>query len=539
MLLLPVASRFFQLNMKYRIAHYSIEQSRLKKRYGIEDNTPIHKYDDFTAAQIDAVAGELSDVRFATTSGTTGVPKRIIYTPQRLRQYRADALSCAVRAFIRYNIRNTTFFVLSSLKQDDSFSSFVLFSSKRPPYIVGLLEPARYLAQPAFIRQIDRFGASAVRLWLIVMSNPGVLYATNPSTIAAFFADIQERWIDTTAMVRANYQDQNAFSEMTPIVGRIASSGYLERVKIVARADHPIDLEHYWPGLSAWSSWDGGYVDPYVRQVKSFLSPDQYTHIPTFSMSTETVETLTHFTDDGQICFLPIAKNVVYEFLPEEKSEDPRELIGWNDLKAGSTYSMVVSDCYGLLRYHTEDVFVCRELVQGVPDLRFLRRRGISFSFTGEKVTALQLSEAFTQMTMEVPWLVESNAQMCCFPCGESSDVPHYHLAVVLPPGSQAIAPGDQKIASLFENKMSHLNQEFSDKRQSGRLGETHVSFLDYDRLAVCIDRRTKSNQDVSHRTWESQFKLSPLCLVPWEQIRTKVSDTYGYCDTQTSTDTS
>lgn len=506
--------------MHYRISHFNEEQKRLKKHYKIVGATPIHGYDEFIAARIEDAARIVPNVRFATTSGTTGFPKRIMYSPQRLRDYRADALLCAVRTFHQFDVRNPTFFVLSSHKKDDSFSSFVLHNSDCPAYSVGLFEPARYLTQPAMISCIDRFGASAVRLWLIVVSNPGVLYATNPSTIAAFFADIQANWMDSTSMIRAYCQDQDAFSEITPVIQRVATWRYMDRMQIIAKAVQPVDIKVYWPGLTAWCSWDGGYVGPYVRQVKSYLKSDEYTHIPIFSMSTEVVQTLTHYSADGRLSFLPIAKKVVYEFLPERKPVDPCELISWRDLKVGHTYSMVVSDCYGLLRYHTEDVFECRKSVQGIPDLRFLRRRGISFSFTGEKVTAVQLSKVFDRLIKEIPWLNEINAQLCCFPSRQSNVVPHYQLVIVLSPGSQKIGLEYPSLGHFFDKYMSTLNGEFANKQLSSRLGQTRVSVLDYNQLAAVIDRRTQTSLDLSRRTWESQFKLSPLYLTPWEQIR-------------------
>ena len=181
---------------------------------------------------------------------------------------------------------------------------------------------------------------------------------------------------------------------------------------------------------------------------------------------------------------------------------------------------MVVSDCYGLLRYHTEDVFECRKSVQGIPDLRFLRRRGLSFSFTGEKITAGQLSEVFDRLINDIPWLREINAQLCCFACSKSYIVPHYHLVIVLPPGSHEIVLEYPSLGHIFDQYMSTLNGEFANKQQSSRLGGTRVSVLDYDQLAAIIDRRTQTNLDLSRRTWESQFKLSPLYLIPWEQIR-------------------
>jgi hypothetical protein len=519
--LLPVASWLFKFRLYRRIHAYDRNQARLRQRYAIGSSTPIHGYDDFIERQIDAYAAASPAPHFATTSGTMGKPKKLFYNDERLLKYRADAISCTVRAMHRYQVRNPALFVLSSYKVDDSFSSLVLNDAAKTDYLTGLLEPARYLFQPAMLRYIDVYGASAVRLWLAVIANPGVLYATNPSTVAGFLSDTTNQWIETTAMIRDFHRDQYAFAEIIPIVRRIASPGYTQRMRSVCESERPLELKQFWPGLSAWSSWDGGYVEPYIRQVKTFLKPDEFKHIPVFSMSTEAVETLTFFANDGAICFLPIAPDIVYEFLPEEKPDQPAELLDARELEKNATYSMVVSDCYGLKRYQTEDVFICCGHVHGLPDLRFLRRRGLSFSYTGEKISGNQLSQAYREVARQVNELSEMNAQLCCFPGAQDCTLPYYQLVVVMPPGSTEIVVSADHIVLAFENALTAVNQEFAQKRQSGRLGPTRIEFINYDRMATLLDRRTQSNGDITRRSWESQFKLAPLYLMPWDQLGT------------------
>ena len=519
--LLPIASRFFKHRMNRRILAYDRNQARLRQRYAIGASTPIHGYDEFIEKQIDSCAAASPGARFATTSGTMGNPKKILYNDKRLRNYRADAIACTVMAMHHYQVRNPALFVLSSYKVDDSFSSLVLNDAAKAGYLTGLLEPARYLSQPELLQYIDIYGASAVRLWLVVVSNPGVLYATNPSTVAAFLADITDQWAETTRMVNDFHHDQTSFAEIGAIVRRIAAPGYIERIRLVSETAQALDLKHYWPGLSAWSSWDGGYVEPYIRQVKKYLIPDRFQHIPVFSMSTEAVETLTYFADDRSICFLPLASDIVYEFLPEEKSDQPAELLDAKELQVNATYSMVVSDCYGLQRYQTEDVFRCCGHVLGLPDLRFLRRRGLAFSFTGEKINGSQLSQAYREVSRQVSGLSQMNAQLCCFPGSQHCALPYYQLVVVTPPGNHSINVDANDVTVAFENALTSLNGEFAKKRRSGRLGPTKIEFMDYEHMAALLDRRTESDDDISRRAWESQFKLAPLYMMPLDQLGT------------------
>ena len=127
---------------------------------------------------------------------------------------------------------------------------------------------------------------------------------------------------------------------------------------------------------------------------------------PMYSMSTEVVETLPFYRGRSPV-FLPIAKGVRYEFLPVGSSDIAENLLESWQLSEGEEYTLVVSDAYGLIRYQTEDVFLCAETsaVGELPDLRFQRRRGLRWSFTGEKLTGEQVATA-----------VWAGAE---FPCGE------------------------------------------------------------------------------------------------------------------------
>jgi len=510
--------------MSLRISRYYRQQLHLSRDYWINKNTEIHGYDAFTEKRIIKRADELSNVRFCTTTGTTGAPKKIIFTPERMSDFRWEAISSTVQLLYKCRVRKTSLFVLASHKKDDSFSSLVLHNSGKPSYLVGLFEPAKHLNHPAMIRRIEQYGANAVRLWLAVICDPGVLYATNPSTISGFFSEIFERWTATTAMIRDYYNEPDRFKDILPILYQVASHGYARRIQAIAGANQPIKLTKYWPSLSAWCSWDGGYVRQYISQVESYLPPSEYPHIPMFSMSTEALETLSYYGKRGEISFLPVGKDIVYEFLPEGSSDEAKYLLKPADLRIGQEYTMVISDNYGLLRYQTDDVFMCRGFIRNVPDLSFVRRRGIAYSFTGEKLTGEQLTKVFDIMLSNNAWLKETNAQMSCFPCRNEGGVPYYQLVIVPTRGVIQPAITVHKIIEEFENILSVVNNEFEKKRMSGRLGQSKMCFIDYNTLASHADKRTQSKADAVQHAWESQYKLAPLSMIEWDDITTSLN---------------
>jgi hypothetical protein len=238
-----------------------------------------------------------------------------------------------------------------------------------------------------------------------------------------------------------------------------------------------------------------------------------------YSMSTETIETVNYFEGD-RVRFLAIAPGVLYEFLPESQPDDPSKLLSPWELEQGSVYSLVVSDGYGLLRYQTEDLFECVGHVGDVPDLRFLRRRGITYSFTGEKLTDAQLERAFDGLRRTFPALPAAGMQLTLIPWREAGALlPSYRLVLAHPSSRRPDdLPELDQVARTFETALEQINREFAGKRRTGRLAETIAVTMPYDRLAAHLDPKTRTEADRAGRVWDTQFKLLPLYRRLWHE---------------------
>lgn len=514
MSLLPWAARRFEAQFERRIDDYQAEQSRLRSLYGVGPDTPIRGYDEVTRATVQAYADMHPKVRLAYTSGSTTEPKALAYPSQRLRSFKADSRSVGVRAWAKIGIRAPSIFVLSSLADDSSFTSLAVYQRRAPDRITGIIEPARYLFTDPLKRCIEAYGATAARTWLMVLSNPGLIYSTNPSTLAVFLHELNEGWSSSTRMIRDYLSRRGPAAQpaLRRVAARIESRGSRARLAEVAAASSPLELGQMFPGLSAYCCWDGGYVRSFLKQITHWLPPPRYTHVPMFAMSTETIETLTWFGPEGEMRFLPLGPGVLYEFLPEGAPDEATQLLLPSQLEPGRAYAMVVSDPYGLVRYQTEDLFQCEGRVRGVPDLRFLRRRGLTWSFTGEKLTAEQLTEAYARLERAVPELASLAAQMTTLPSWPAGTVlPTYHLIVAhsREGGSVVLDPAD--LARRFDRALMAANREYADKRASGRLAPPSAHVMPYSRLAQALDAARTGGTPGSMRGWESQFKLTPL----------------------------
>lgn len=398
------------------------------------------------------------------------------------------------RACYAFQIKRTSLYVFSSFEPDASLTSLLLEEVDLPDYLSTLQAPYRVERHPAMRALAAEYGATAVRLWLLTTANPGVLYATNPSTISTFFDELTRHWQQSTALVRNWYTDPKRFDAgIRKIARRLASTGSQQRLQMIAASAGPLSLDVWAPALEAYICWTGGYVKPFLDRLQKYLPSPRYRLIPMYSMSTETIETSSYFAN-GEVFFVPLAPGVLFEFVDEND-----KFLGPNELQPGKLYEMVVTDGYGLSRYRTNDLFLCRRKVGLLPDLSFARRRGLEYSFTGEKLTAEQCSIVFEQLRARHP-AVFADKYLTCVPSQPSHALPHYTVLLV---GERNGHLELDSLAAQCDELLGDINCEYRAKRVSGRLGA--VTFIE-------MGTREFAEQFAAHRGWESQFKFLPLC---------------------------
>ena len=163
-------------------------------------------------------------------------------------------------------------------------------------------------------------------------------------------------------------------------------------------------------------------------------------------------------------------KIVLYEFVDERSADRPENLVTADRVQAGKTYALVVSDSYGLRRYQTGDVFLCKRFVKGLPDLHFIRRRGLEYSFTGEKLTSEHTSTVFEKLREESPWLGSSDFLTCVPSQPDNETIPHYKIVLVGKIGECVGVSGDA-LAGRCDVLLGEVNPEYRRKRDSHRRG--------------------------------------------------------------------
>ncbi|MBL4847896.1 MAG: GH3 auxin-responsive promoter family protein [Planctomycetes bacterium] len=511
---LGLAPTLVQRSLRARIGSFVHDQRLLRAELRIQTDTPILPWGPLVEQRVEAWAARHPGTVFAYTSGTTSRPKKIAFNRERLSRIKRGSWEAAVQAGAVHGVVEPTLFVLAALKRDASLTTLMLDEGARTPFVEGLIMPSKYLWEAAIAPLLERYGPRACRLWLLLLSNPGFIYSTNPSTLAVFCEGLNAEWEESVALVRAVVSGANLPPIAAYVAGRVVSRGSEERLRRAADAPSLPPLEDLFPGLVCYACWDGGYVAPFLERIRVFLPPERFAHVPMYSMATETVQTQLYY--EGRTPhFLPLAPGVLYEFLPEGEDDDPRALLPASALRPGQTYGLVVSDRFGLRRYQTNDLFLCATRVRGLPDLRFLRRRGLAYSFTGEKLTGEQVSASFAALRVEVPRLSETGAQLTLIPSW--LERPHYRLALAFPGRwDEGLDPLD--LAARLDRLLRAENEEYETKRSSERLGAVRAIPLAYDRLAEALGGGRGGGANEA-RAWETQFKLVPLYTRTWEAI--------------------
>ena len=173
---------------------------------------------------------------------------------------------------------------------------------------------------------------------------------------------------------------------------------------------------------------------------------------------------------------------------------------------------MVASDPHGLRRYQTGDLFLCKGFVRGLPDLAFVRRRDLEYSFTGEKLTAEQVGAALGRLREEYAELGD-DGYLACVPSQPAGDpVPHYKLVLVGGDCAGTQVPAEE-LAARCDELLGEVNREYKGKRSGGRLGPVRFARARPGDFARRVGGSRRGDG------WEAQFKFLPLYRNTWESL--------------------
>lgn len=477
---------------------------------------PVRNYEDFSEYIEAALGGEKhvltgeQPFMFATTSGTTGKPKYVPVTRSYMDEYRRASAVSILNMYRDYPLmaKGNTLTVVSSASEGVTPCGI--------PF--GAISGAIYGNVPSLVRKyfapipyevftISDYETRYYTLLRLALTMPiSFLITPNPSTI-----DILCRRLGSNA---ESLIDDVAGGTLNP-PGKIETSLF----QSVSRFCVPdgkrakelkllLDSERFmpsniWPELALISCWTGAAASFYLEDFPHYFGSTK-------------VEDMTYCASEGRgSVYLGPGKQMLaidshyYEFIPEAEIEsaDPPILLA-DQLEEGENYYILFTTSGGLYRYNINDVIKVTGFYNRTPLIEFQYKGGNVSSFTGEKITELQVTEAMRATRSRHSLAVRFFTLVPCF-----RPRPHYEVWLEADPGDL----DHDGLARTFDHYLMKANIEYESKRHSGRLMEIEVRNLPlgtYEEIRAQLNRSGVS---------DAQIKLSHLN--PKESIRSLLED--------------
>jgi hypothetical protein len=265
-------------------------------------------------------------------------------------------------------------------------------------------------------------------------------------------------------------------------------------------ASGKFDAPSVWPNLSLISCWTKAAAAFYLQDFPQYFGDTPVSDITYGASEGRGTVNL------GQERQALSIRSHFFEFVRVEDWDagDKRALL-CHEVELGESYYILFTTSGGLYRYHINDIVKVVGWYNRVPLLEFLHKGGNISSFTGEKLTESQVTQAMVDTQNDIGIKVKFFTLVPKF-----RPEPHYELYIECDQENAQIS--DQKIAESFDQALSKLNIEYEAKRESLRLTPVEVLRL---KPATYEEVRKKL---VSTGVPDAQIKVSHLN--PKEQIR-------------------
>lgn len=439
---------------------------------------------------------------YAVTSGTTGAAKLIPVTNQFLSDYRKGWQRWGIATQHDHPAMRTLRMVqvISDHEQwhtEDgipcgNISGLATTMQKaivRKLYVVPA-ETAKISHSPSKQYATMRFALEEPWVGIFITANPGTLLRLCDQMVQL-----------AEPLIRDIHDGRLTIDDVDASVGRRLSSGLrrnphrAKQLEKILSRDGRLDPIACWPQLACLGVWTGGSAAAYGAQLRSKFGDmpirDHGLHASEGRMTIP-------FADNTAAGILDVDSHF-FEFVPVEEAggANPTTLLA-HELQERAEYYILLTTSSGLYRYNIRDVVRCTGFHGTTPKLQFLHKGTSISSVTGEKISESQVVDAVNQagagMTIQQYTLTP-----------EWGEPPRYRLFVN---AESVTTEALVRIAEHVDYALQEINCEYSDKRQSGRLG-----MIACQRLASEQWKRFKQNQLNNSGGSEEQYKHP--CLLP------------------------
>jgi len=456
---------------------------------------PIVDYEDIRNNVERAMAGDWQavlpekPVMFGVTSGTTGAPKYIPFTPSFIREYRQGANVWVYHLARRHPEALRNILVICS-------SSCEGYTTGGFPYgqISGLIaEMQNPLVRTFYVIPHGVFNVADCQARYFIIARCGIEYdvthmhTANFSTLLRLAKTADEHCADLIRDIHDGTLS-NRFEIEPDIRVQLRFRPNPRRAhdleQMAGRSDGHLLPKDYWPNLRVIGCWCGGTQRFFLNHKTKYFRPETLIH-DIGLLSTEARASIP-MNDEDDAGPLDITSHF-FEFIPESEIESKQPtVLTVGDLEVGHRYYMLLTTSSGLFRYNINDLIEVTGYADHTATIRFLNKGSHISSLVGEKLSESQVVEAMQSAASRM------GAPVHCFkvcPIVES-EVPHYKLFVELD-GHRPLPPGMlQLLAESMDAELSRLNMEYSRKRKSQRLAGPQVQ-------RVCVGTFDREREEI------------------------------------------
>ena len=461
---------------------------------------PVVTYEELAPWIERAVAGE-SDVLtrgpvsyFSTTSGTTAKPKFIPGTQSTI--VAGCEAMLARNSYLRRHhpeaFEGAPLFIVGNANEGKTAKGVGYGAMTGFGYHVGHMG----FRGPRLPYEIFTIADARARYYCILRlalarADLSAIFAYNPSTLVLLFQNARDEWERLVRDVREGTLSVEVEQEVREAIAPLLVPGATRAGVLAPLRD--AGPREWWPKLAIVVCWKGGALGFYLRELERWIGD-----LPVRDLGVLASEAvLTVPVDDVTAGGVLLPDTGFFEFLAEGASTP---LCAW-ELEVGQSYRVIVTTHGGLYRYDLGDIVRVERKHFAMPVLSFLHRAGRVHSFTGEKLTELQVTLA-----------VRAAADMQRVPLTSFTAVPVFNL----PPRYDLFIESEAALdAALLDDQLCATNIEYASKRQSGRLAQVGVVRVPpgtFERI-----RRAKAAHDAQYK--EVHLSTDPSFALQFTEV--------------------
>ncbi|MEU6736544.1 GH3 auxin-responsive promoter family protein [Streptomyces physcomitrii] len=465
------------------------------------DILPLTRYGDFER-QIDretrTKGGVLSCspvLRWLKTSGTTGVPKRVPYTLHWLLTYRIPAMAAMWGTYLEHHpelldhphatldtqtVREAVTDQLYGVQYQAISNRYPQLNSRdwNPPWgeapWFGTHAPASHE------------GRMYHRIRQLLGEDLHFISAINPSTLISLRDLVAAHGPALVRDLREGTLEGEPFGAPDP-------EGAERLAAVLAREE--FSLKDIWPSLSLYSCWLSSSAGLYQAKLDEVLPG--VAKMPFMSCGTEGVTTI---PVDDSLDSQPLAVGqAFFEFVPAEvplgsliEAGEKVDTLLFDEVEPGRDYHLIMTQGNGLFRLWSGDIYRVDRIVDGTPWIHFVHRDGVFHSFTGEKITEAQVTQAIREGT------AAHGIDTSLYMCGPNwAEPPHYVVVSEVPLPDPEL---DHTLSSAVDRQLMEINLEYASKRTSGRLGALEFYTVPKDAINAYNEARRHPANPTQHK---------------------------------------